>query len=180
MFFKTLVPILSIAAAIGLYFIYIEPTRQEILVLQAEEVEFDRALLNARELEVLKERLDTQRKAFTAEDIEQLDKLLPKSIDTIRLVNDVAVIASKYGMGLKGVVVTTGRNQGRQDLQENKSYTETMLSFFVEADYNTLLDFIRDLERSLRIVDVNSIQFGIGESFGRTTYSISITTYSLD
>ena len=77
---KTLIPILSLAAAVGLYFVHIDPSLANIKILKERESEFSEALEKARQLEEFKERLSTQLLSFEEEELEALDKFLPKTI----------------------------------------------------------------------------------------------------
>ena len=90
---KTLIPILSLAAAVGLYFVQIEPTLSNIEILKEEESEFIEALEKARQLEEVRERLSTQFLSFGEKELQTLEKFLPTTVDSVHLVFDVTSIA---------------------------------------------------------------------------------------
>ena len=174
---KTLIPILSLAAAVGLYFVHIDPSLANIKILKERESEFSEALEKARQLEEFKERLSTQLLSFEEEELEALDKFLPKAVDNVRLIFDVNSIAEQYGTKLisaEAVEIAA--------TQSEESYTTVDLRFSVDMEYKIFLAFIADLEQSLRLIDVSSIRFSTGNVTGADTGSgtidVTFNTYS--
>ena len=183
--FKILIPILSLAAAIGLYFVHIEPTLADIKIIKERESEFDEALEKARQLEDIKERLSTQILSFGEEELETLEKFLPSAVDNVHLIFDVNSIAEQYGTSLISAEVAvekvTQRRSGDTTLE--KPYQTVIFTFSVNMDYKKFLEFISDLERSIRLMDVSRIHFSTGidaQGFdlGRNVIEVQFNTYS--
>lgn len=151
-------PILFIILSIGLFFMYIDPTYTNIREALKEEKKFDEALDRSKELEEAKDALLSRYNAFSTNDLNRLEKLLPDHVDNVRLVLDIDHIASTYGMRIKNVNISAIDNRKEDVIDlDNKLYESVELSFSIISSYDTLKQFIKDLEKSLRIVDITDI-----------------------
>ena len=179
--FKGALPIIFVIAAVGLFYTYIDPTYQEIKLLQAEEQKFDEALTRSRELQAIRDQLLSRYNTFSATDVERLNKMLPDHIDNVRLALDIDGIASAYNMRIKNIAVA-GTANNRQSAgavgPSQQPYESVILSFSVASTYEDLLLFLKDLEKSLRIVDVTQLTFNVPDG-DLYEYKISLQTYWL-
>lgn len=169
---KTLVPIFSIIAALALYFLFISDNLERIGELQTEASQFDEALASAQELEEIIDRLTTEKNDISTSDLNKLDVLLPDRIDSVRFIYDLNTIANIHNKTLADV----GLEEVVGDL-----FTSTVVTFSINGTYNELIAFISDLERSLRIVDIQGISFkvtNIADTQG-IDYIIVIATHTL-
>ena len=65
-------------------------------------------------------------------------------------------------------------------VRNTKSYNTLLFAFSVQGNYDTLKRFTRDLEQSLRLVDIQQISFRIdNQEDDFYTYEIVIQTYWL-
>lgn len=177
-------PIFFILLSIGLFFVYIDPTYMDVKETLKEEKKFDEALDKSRELKEIRDVLLSKYNTFSTNDLDRLEKLLPDNVDNVRLVLDIDHIASTYGMRIKNVNISVA-----DDIQEDvigpndKLYESVGLSFSITSSYNTLKLFIKDLEKSLRIVDVMNISLTSSETTGIKNnlykYDIGLKTYWL-
>ena len=119
---------------------------------------------------------------------------MPENIDNIRLILEIGQIALPYGMVLKDVKynattdATSATNGAMAVVQggvtakpASKNYGVWDLEFSTVGTYNNFLNFIKDLESNLRIVDISSIQCssgGTGGSNGTSNSSSSIESYT--
>jgi len=58
-------------------------------------------------------------------------------------------------------------------------YGTLTLSFSTTASYTTFLAFLHDIEESLRLIDITSVQFNSSDLSQLYDYSVSIKTYWL-
>jgi len=177
--FRSALPVLFIVAAIGLFYTYIDPIYNNIQTLLQEEARFDEALNKSRELLALRDSLLAKRNAFSENDLERLNKLLPDHVDNVRLALDLDGIASNYNMRIKNITVSQSSSGQTGTIgSSQKSHESIVLGFSVAATYEDLISFLRDLEKSLRIVDVTKLSFNqpVGDLY---EYRISIQMYWL-
>lgn len=169
---KALIPIFSIIAAFALYFLFIQDTLERIGELQIETLQFSEALASAQELEATIKRLTSEKESITTDDLNKLDVLLPDRIDSVRFIYDLNTIASIHNKILGDVEL---------EEMERDLFTSTVVTFSINGTYDELIAFISDLERSLRIVDVQGISFKVtnDSDIDGIDYTIVIATHVL-
>jgi Tfp pilus assembly protein PilO len=170
---------------------YIDPTYKEIQETLKEQERFDQALDKSKELQAIRDRLLAKYNTFSTSDLDRLTKLLPDNVDNVRLVLDIDHIASAYGMRIKDVAVSTVEERAAGTIGPSKNiYESVTLAFSMVSSYDNLINFVRDLEKSLRIVDIKEISLvsivnapvqpgDVGVQQDLYRYSIDLETYWL-
>lgn len=195
---RFIMPAILIAVAVTVFFLFTSPIYGQITQLRAQSASYDGALDNSKALENERDKLTAKYNSINPDSLARLVKLLPENIDNIRLILEIEKIASPYGMGLKDIkysatatntpkVAQTGALQaGVANQPPNKEYGVWDLEFSTTGTYNNFLNFTRDLENNLRIVDISSVQFSseVGGSLGAVSsgsykYDFKIKTYWL-
>lgn len=189
---KNLIATILTIAAIGLFYSYISPTYGEITDLRAEKAEYDEALNNSQKVQDARDELLGKYNSFAPDDLKRLEKLLPNYVDNIRLIIEIDSIASRYNMILKDVQVSvpaapagvSGTPNGILPGEDSLPYGTTELSFSVVGPYETYRSFIKDLEKSLRIIDITGVSFTADKeakdaSYDVFTFKTSLQTYWL-
>lgn len=181
---RILIPAILLAAAVGLFALATNPTYQRIKVLQAKQASFDEALNKAKEIKAERDRLLSKRGAFLVENMQKLERILPDNVDNIRFVIEINNIAARHNLTLKNVGLGTisDSKAARSELAVGASgdaVGSAEISFSVTAGYQDFLAFLRDLEHSLRLVDVESIDFAVGEEGDTYEFKMTIRTYWL-
>lgn len=175
-------PIIFILLSAGLFFGFIDSTYDNVQKILEDEEKFDQALDKSKELQEVRDKLLSRYNTFSTSDLDRLIKLLPDNVDNVRLVLDIDHIASVYGMRIKDVTVRKAQDRQTGVIGPNeKPYESVILSFSMISSYENLIQFIKDIERSLRIVDVAEIslipsKIGDGNLY---EYNIRIKTYWL-
>jgi hypothetical protein len=194
--FRFATPIIFLGLAIAGFFTFTSPLyngTNGITDLRAQVAARNEALDNSKALENEKEKLTAKENSIAPDDLDKLEKLLPDNVDNIRLILEIEKIASPYGMELQDVKysttsttpATTGALQGGAVPVSNKDYGTWDLEFSTQATYTNFLNFTKDLQSNLRLVDISSIQFssdtgtGQGVSSDSYKYSFKIKTYWL-
>ena len=194
---KFITPIILIAVAAATFFLVAVPIYGDMSGLRAEISSYDEALGNSKALENERDKLAAKYNSFRQEDLSRLEKLLPENADNIRLILEIEQIAIPYGMAIRNVKYTTTdtsnpaaggsvvqRPAGRQ---ASKSYGIMELEFTTSATYDNFINFTKDLERNLRILDITAVNFSSdkGPSLGKVApassydYNFKIKTYWL-
>lgn len=189
---RFLIPILIIGIAVTGFVLFTSPLLDEIKNLQGEVSAYDEALTNSKELENERDKLTKEYNDIDLENLKKLEKLLPDSVDNIRLILEIEKIAMPYGMGLQDVkyAVTPEEEKGpaAQTVEaevSSKEYGTWELSFSTQGTYANFVNFLKDLEKNLRIVDVTSVEFAsdVGAELPGFTpvyqYTVNVKTYWL-
>jgi Tfp pilus assembly protein PilO len=177
---KVLAPTLFLIIAGALFFGFIDPSYNRVKVLREEESQYDQALSRAKELQQVRDSLLARYNTFSQNSIDRLGKLVPDHVDNVRLILDLDSLASRYGMRVRDVQIQSDDTRGNAGAvgPDEADFESVVLSFQVSGTYDTFRQFLSDLEKSLRLVDVVGLSFSANET-GIYDYTIHIKTYWL-
>lgn len=201
---KYVTPIILITISVLSFLFYTNPTYTEIKEKKVKIESYDSALNNAQELQKNRDDLSAKFNTLSDSDLKRLSQLLPDSADNIRLIIDLQRMAQAYGMTISSTKFDAKTKKGDNTgaltagtsndvAAATKDYGVFDLEFSTTAPYENFLKFIKDVEASLRISDIQSIEFtsdvatgaqGSGISLGNSgpqgyTYTIKLRTYWL-
>lgn len=173
-------PIIFIVAAVAGFFMYTNPKYQELKAKMTDYQKIIEANNKATTLRAVRQKLNDDRNRIPEADIDKLAKMLPDSVENVGLIIDMDNIASKYGMRIRNTKIgdvsgSRGGTSAGPDARKNGAIT---LSFSVTSSYENFLIFLRDLESSVRILDVTALTFTSGKD-GRYDFNITLQTYWL-
>ena len=183
---RFILPILLVAIAVTSFFTFTSPSYDKMAVLKQKLASYDNALNNSKALENERDKLTKKYNSFDVTNLEKLSKLLPDSVDNIRLILEIEKIAAPYGMVLKDVKYDTEAKDTKPTvgLQNNlnaqlarKDYGVWKLGFSTQGTYSNFVNFVKDLEKNLRIVDVVSVEFSSSSGIGANPALSSIYKY---
>ncbi len=175
---SNIVSIVLLIASIGLFFGYIDPTYSDVKGMFAEKSELDNALAHSKDLQKERDALLVKYNLMPKADREMLTKLVPDGIDNVRLIIDLDEMAKKYGMRIRNFRADTAEKSDTLGKSSDANGTLT-LSFSTTASYNTFLSFLKDLEHSLRIIDINAVTFSSSDTNTLYDYNVTVKTYWL-
>jgi hypothetical protein len=179
---KALLPIVLMIVSIALFFLQVTPLYSEVKGLRAESAQYDEALGYASELETLRVELAQKLESFPDQDLARLDHFLPRRLDTVRIILDVDGIALRNGVRLADFAVgepkaTQSQAKGKT-ATTNTGYSTVSLGFTFTSSYGSASQFIRDLQRSLRLLDITMLTVKPSNTVpGQYDFNISLDTY---
>lgn len=183
-----LVSIILILGAVGAFFGYVNPTYSgAIKAFQDEIKSLDIALETAAKFKQEQARLVQERELINKTDLDRVKKLLPDNVDNVQLILDVDGIASESGVRISDIGVDDSQKSGNENgdaagqgvlIQDERAYESLLLSFTATATYSQFKNFLRDIEDSLRTLDVVEISFGKSET-GIYKFDVLVQVYWL-
>ncbi len=190
---KNILPIILIVASLGLFFLFTNPTYVGVKELKLKADSYNEALDNSKKLQAVRDVLVSKYNSFSPEAIDRLKKLLPDNVDNIKVILEIGQIAGQYDMQVKNVKYDTLKQEvpARGQFAETgaqapkKDYGDFDLEFSVEGPYANFTGFLESLEKSLRIVDIQSISFSSIDQSGTPggiknyKYDFKVKTYWL-
>lgn len=202
---KVIFQVVMIVVSVGLFFTFVDPLYRStdtlkpgIKMLKEEISKYDQAIDKSEELVRERQRLLAVSNSMDQGDREDLERLLPDSIDNIRLLIDIDSIALRYGLVLKNLRFTgDGTNKaggpaakggaseaaggGKQGITigGNETVGVVAFGFSVSARYDTFKEFLRDLEKSLRLLDVTDLAIKTSPDKDFYDFDVTIKTYWL-
>jgi len=165
---KIILSFIFIGIAIFLIFGYVKPTFDNAEAIKLNTAQYDKALSKAREIQELKRSLLSRYNLFAGSNLGKLEKLLPNNVDNVRLVLDIDGIASARGIRISSVKTQkdtdtatdaqTGGGVGfNSAAKAAQPYKTLILEFNTITTYADFKLFLQDLEHSLRLVDLVSL-----------------------
>ncbi|MDO8575954.1 MAG: hypothetical protein Q7R90_01425 [bacterium] len=161
---KLIIAIVAIALSGVMFFWYTKPTYDSSLTLRASIAQNNAALDKTAELQKLRQTLLSRFNTFDPADLDKLQKLLPDHVDNVRLILDLDNLAEDGGLALQNVDVSSAQKQTAKSQTalgaigtSNQKYDSLTLTFSTIASYPAFVEFLTDLESSLRIVDLVSL-----------------------
>ncbi|MFA5942201.1 MAG: GspMb/PilO family protein [Candidatus Paceibacterota bacterium] len=157
-----ILPILAFLVAIGIFFAYIRPTWfGTIAATKAAILSDERALVAAGEYTAQQNELASKRSEINPADLKRLAIFLPDSVDNVGLILNLNALAARSGLSLSNIDVAEGQREEGVDgnVQQNGNIgTGTIdLSLSAVGTYAALQDFLRDVEKSERLLDVQDL-----------------------
>jgi Tfp pilus assembly protein PilO len=198
---KNATPIILLILALGTYFTFTRGKVEELKAIKKVNAGYQQAINNSAKLMKVRDEIKRDLAKIDPNDLTKIEKMVPNNIDNVRLTLDVKSIGLTRGLILKNVKTdapnmnTALKQAGSASANKspapvtqapgpngpnsiNSAYDTVVLSFSVTTDYQTFLELLRDLETSLRIIDVSKISFTATDS-GIYDYNVELKTYWL-
>lgn len=171
-----------ILASIVGFFMYTKPLYSEATVNNEQLQKVTDALNKAKQLSDIRNRLTEKYNKISPVDLDRIKKMLPDGVENIGLIIELNNIANSKGLELLNPAIsgggpTTSTTGGGSD---TKKYGSITMSFSVTTTYDKFIDFLQELENSLRLVDVTNLTFSApGDRDGAATFNVTFQTYWL-
>jgi hypothetical protein len=197
--FKFLTPIILVGIAVGGFFMFTQPLLGDVNTLRKSISAYNEAMDNSKALDAEKDKLTQKFTSINPNDLEKLEKLLPDSVDNIKLILEIEKLAAPFGMIMKDIKYNVVKKKQEEKqlnadgteisqeitdssikLEDNKDYGSWDLEFSVYGSYFNFLNFVKSLEKNLRIVDISSVEFSSEstEEIGKKTANSTTVTNS--
>jgi hypothetical protein len=185
---KNLTAALLIFASIGIFYFIVIPTYAEIKTLKVTKNGYDEALNHSQEAQGLRDAIETKYNDIPVANLNRLEAFLPDSIDNIRLIIEIDKVAGRYNMTLANAqVVLVGENEpqtiGEAAAFTPEAYGTGKLDFSVIGTYEAYIAFLKDLEQSLRLINIKNVSLSASPSDDGSqnmyNYKTSLHTYWL-
>ncbi len=169
-----------------MFFGYVDPNyrgndqeNRSVKSLLAEDAQYQEALNNSSKIRQKRDALIQKKNDFSEDQINRLEELLPDNVDNIKLVISIKNIAQNHGLVLKNIKLNSAPVTDNKKLgADHSKYGTVGLSFAVAANYSSFQNFLKDLEKSLRLVDVTDLAVNAND-VGTYDFSVSLKTYWL-
>lgn len=100
---RFLLPLFLIGVGVGGFILITKPIYSDIEALQKEGEAYEKALQNSANLQKERDRLTTKLNSFSPDDLAKLEKMLPNTVDNIKLILEIQEQASNQGIIVRNV-----------------------------------------------------------------------------
>jgi len=175
-------PIILIILSAGLFFTFTDAEYLKVKELRASNQQYSEAIANSKNLIKIRDGLLEQYNTIPVQDMDRVTKLLPNNIDNVRLIIDINSLTSRFGAPVRNVKLDSVQTIDKKpvlDIDDGKPYRSGTISFSLSTNYKTFIQILRELENSLRILDIESVKFStVDTAQGKTpdnTYQFDVT-----
>jgi len=166
--FKGIISIVFLAAAIATFLGLTKPLYNEIKDLNAQKSSFEEALANSRQIQETRDNLLSQYNKIPQENLTRLNKILPVKTESMKFILEMESIVQKNGMTLKNIDIKENEKGETSEKvnfgAETKSWETVPFSLKLSGSYKSFYSFLKDIEKNLRLTDINAITFSAGEA----------------
>ena len=174
-----------IILAVALYFTYTSGVWNDAMAVKAVNDQYTGAISSAEQLISVRDKVLKDYNNISADDRDNLDKVIPNTVDNIRLIIDLNSVALQHGFSLKNITAAAKESSISSSGQNGQSFsiaTPTLdtvaVSFSVSAPYQQFISFMQDLEASLRVMDITHLTVTANDT-GTYDFSVQLNTYWL-
>ncbi len=184
---KNVTPLILIVLAIGIYFTFTRTKMEELDSVKVVNAQYQQALDNSEKLIKVRDSVLATYNKISPDDQDRLERILPDNVDNVRLIIDVNGVASRHGLAIKNVKTITTKdaveplktaNQAVAGLSTANTYNTVTLSFDINSNYQNFINFLQDLEASLRVIEISKITLKASDT-GNYDYGVEIKTFWL-
>lgn len=180
---KSYLPILLIVASVGLGYLYLRPMYFDVTDLRKESQRYDDVLSKSVELREVREQLSVKLESFSPADLENIEKMIPENLDIVHLILDMNNVAIRHGIVMQDInsnQVSSRNNRRGASPSSDEKYETMAVNFMFQSQYENFTNFLRDLEESLRVIDVVSMDINPVTADPNTQlYQLTVHTYWL-
>jgi len=176
---KNLMPLIFILVSVGVFVFFVDPQYDEIKEVN-KTIEENKKLINlAEELRRERDTLQEQYNDIGNNDRAKLLKILPDTVDNVRLILDINNIAEDFGIAITNIGVSANdEKDGKLTDISGNGYGTIGITFSVSAQYEVFKQFMQKLENSMRLVDIQSFSVSAGDGLFYN-FNVSMNTYWL-
>ncbi len=196
---KNISALILLVIAVGIYFTVTSGMLADAKTVKTVNDQYASALADADRLVAARDKVLDQYNSISEEDRDRVSKMIPSSVDNIRLIIDMNNVAVKHGFSLPDVKAlaasgpskTGGSITSRPPVTPNGAPTRlsaasfaapvldtVAVTFSATASYKDFIAFLQDLEANLRIMDITRLTITAAEN-DKYAFQVQLQTYWL-
>lgn len=173
-----------LGASIAGFAVFIVPHYNTVSELRTQKADYNQVLANARKYKEERNALVKKYNSFDQVKIGQLATMLPNNPDNMKLILSLQSVASQYGLVLQNVktedTADTTTAAGRVTNSASSDLGSLTINFSVVGSYTSFTNYIRTLEKSLRMIEIQKVSFSATDPKTQNyQYTVSVKTYWL-
>lgn len=150
----------------------------EIKVLRKQVSSYNETINTAKKVRSSIDKTLGEYNGISQDNVDRINKMVPSGAESMKLVVQIDDMMRKKGLSLSSIESKDAIDQNSVSnavKNSGKNVESIFLSIKARGSYQSFHSFIEDLEKSLRLIDVNSVKIG---SVGQDDFSFSIEAVS--
>ena len=195
---KNITALILIVLAVGIYFTVTSGMLADAQSVKTINDQYAAALNNAAKLVAVRDQVMQEYNSITDSDKARLDKMIPSTVDNIRLIIDLSNVALHHGFSLTNIKAAASSanssgsgsagsqasapspasGAGGSSVASPPTLDTVDVSFGATATYDQFISFMQDIEADLRIMDLTHLTVTSADN-GVYTFQVQFQTYWL-
>lgn len=172
---SSITSILLIILSLGLFFGFVDPMWRDAKAANEKLTLEKNDLKNIKIFQEKRDSLLAEERSVSQLDRERLAKLVPDSIDSVKLILEIYRIGQESGVNVRSVDVT---EPSRDGTLSTVKYGTLPMRLVMSGSYENFKVFLRNIEKSLTLLDVTGITLR-PQKTSSYEYTVSAKTYWL-
>ena len=161
---QLIIAIIFVGAAAGIFFGWTQPLLSQTSELKQNKQALQDVIAKFVDLRKTKNDLIDQYNSINRQDLIKLRQIVPEYTNEGDLIVAFESLAKDHGLLLKQIDVKHITEQtGTGLVIKKQAYSSLPISIVVDGSYESFKLFLSSIEKSLRVIDINSITFNAGE-----------------
>jgi len=176
--FKALISLFLIAGAALIFFTESKNYFAEVKNLRKQVSSYNETINTAKKVRSSIDKTLGEYNSIFQENVDRINKMVPSGNESMKLIVQIDDMMRKKGLTLKAIDTknTASQNSASDSQSKNRKTAESVfLSIDAQGSYESFRSFIEELEKSLRLIDVISVEIN---PVGQDNYSFSIEAVS--
>lgn len=174
---KSIMSIIFLGAAAILFFTWTQPIFDDVKSLYYKEQTLNTMLANFTEFQTKRDNVLSNYNAINKDDLARLNKFLPSMANAVDLVVEIEDITKASGLILKDIDVKKPEDIQKSSFEEQKTGVgKILVTMKVVGPYKSFVSFLENLEKNLRLIEIEKITFIAGNA-DSYEYNITADTY---
>lgn len=185
---RNITALILIVLAIGIYFTFTQSQIDTIQVEQATNAKYLEAITNAETLVAQRKKISEDYSNISPAEKDRLERIVPSSTNNIHLIVDLNELAlTVHHIQLKDIkaeAINQPQTASLTVVSDASQATSTAvlsqvkISFTAVASYQQFTNFMRDVQGSLRILDISHLTVKASDT-GAYTFQVELKAYWL-
>jgi len=176
--FKALISLFLIAGAAVMFFTESKNYFSEIKVLRKQVSSYNETINTAKKVSISIDKTLGEYNAISQENVDRINKMVPSGAESMKLIIQIDDMMRKNGLSLTSIDSKDAidkKSAPGASKNSNLSAEQILLSMKAQGSYESFHSFVKKLEKSLRLMDVNSVKIS---PVGQDDYLFSIEAVS--
>lgn len=181
---RNIFPFILIALSIGMFAFVVRPYNEKVKVQGIEVSRKEKESTDSDRLATDKQRIEQEYRSISEEEKSRLKRVLPDTIDNVRLALDIDELALRRGVSIGPITIESdlggvAKARERGVSSQQPEYGTIQVNFSFRTDYNSFMLLLQDLEHSQRLVDVTDLSVSKIEKSPIYGFEVTLQTYWL-
>lgn len=169
--------IIFVGAAVMIFFTWTQPILNEIKSLYIQENALNSTLANFAEFQAKRDEILEKYNAISKDDLKKLNKFLPSVANAVDLVVEIENITKDSSLILRDIDIKKPEDTQKSSFENQKTGAGKILVFMkVVGPYKSFISFLNNLEKNIRLTEIERITFIAGNA-DSYEYNIIADTY---